>query len=152
MNPPQVYIFLIHSSADGHLGYFHVLAIVNSSTRISYTQIPPRLCLNIKSRLSSQTFKLAYSPIPSPKEILTYFSKYLSHLFFTSKVTLLFVKITTDVLITRSQSIVQVLVFLKASTLFGIWKLLTSPGFLNVSLPSLLPFLLGFCLFSFIFV
>ena len=22
--------FLIHSSADGHLGYFHVLAIVNS--------------------------------------------------------------------------------------------------------------------------
>ena len=31
MNPPQVYIFLIHSSADGHLGYFHVLAIVNSA-------------------------------------------------------------------------------------------------------------------------
>ena len=23
------YSFLIHSSADGHLGYFHVLAIVN---------------------------------------------------------------------------------------------------------------------------
>ena len=23
--------FLIHSSADGHLGYFHVLAIVNSA-------------------------------------------------------------------------------------------------------------------------
>ena len=23
--------FLIHSSADGHLGYFHVLAIINSS-------------------------------------------------------------------------------------------------------------------------
>ena len=24
--------FLIHSSADGHLGYFHVLAVVNSAT------------------------------------------------------------------------------------------------------------------------
>ena len=24
--------FLIHSSADGHLGYFHVLAIINSAT------------------------------------------------------------------------------------------------------------------------
>ena len=24
--------FLIHSSADGHLGWFHVLAIVNSAT------------------------------------------------------------------------------------------------------------------------
>ena len=23
--------FLIHSSADGHLGYFHVLAIINSA-------------------------------------------------------------------------------------------------------------------------
>ena len=25
------YIFFIHSSVDGHLGYFHVLAIVNST-------------------------------------------------------------------------------------------------------------------------
>ena len=25
------YIFFIHSSVDGHLGYFHVLAIVNSA-------------------------------------------------------------------------------------------------------------------------
>ena len=25
------HIFLIHSSVDGHLGYFHVLAIVNSA-------------------------------------------------------------------------------------------------------------------------
>ena len=24
--------FLIHSSADGHLGFFHVLAIINSAT------------------------------------------------------------------------------------------------------------------------
>ena len=34
--------FLIHSSADGHLGYFHVLAIVNRAvmnirgTRVSF--------------------------------------------------------------------------------------------------------------------
>ena len=26
------YSFLIHSSADGHLGCFHVLAIINSAT------------------------------------------------------------------------------------------------------------------------
>ena len=84
--------FLVYSSAGGHLGYFHVLAFVNSSTRISDTQIAPRLCncLNIKSRLSSQAFKLAYSPILSPKEILTYFSNYLSHLIFILKVTLFF--------------------------------------------------------------
>ena len=25
------HLFLIHSSVDGHLGYFHVLAIVNSA-------------------------------------------------------------------------------------------------------------------------
>ena len=39
MNPPQVYMcspsmyhsFLIHSSADGHLGCFHALAIINSA-------------------------------------------------------------------------------------------------------------------------
>ena len=31
---PIVYIYhsFIHSSVDGHLGYFHVLAIVNSAT------------------------------------------------------------------------------------------------------------------------
>ena len=26
-----MYSFLIHSSADGHLGWFHVLAIINSA-------------------------------------------------------------------------------------------------------------------------
>ena len=25
--------FIIHSSADGHLGYFHVLAIINSAAK-----------------------------------------------------------------------------------------------------------------------
>ena len=28
--------FLIHSSADGHLGCFHVLAIINSAARDTY--------------------------------------------------------------------------------------------------------------------
>ena len=32
-HPPHTYNFLIHSSVDGQLSCFHVLAVVNSATR-----------------------------------------------------------------------------------------------------------------------
>ena len=31
--------FLIHSSADGHLGCFHVLAMINSTAKVSAFQM-----------------------------------------------------------------------------------------------------------------
>ena len=36
--------FLIHSSSDGHLGYFHVLAIVNSATTGVHMSVSILVC------------------------------------------------------------------------------------------------------------
>ena len=42
--------FLIHSSADGHLGYFHVLAIINSAVmnigvHVSLSDLDSSVCM-----------------------------------------------------------------------------------------------------------
>ena len=44
------YSFLIHSSADGHLGFFHVLAIINSATmnigvHVSLSDLVSSVCM-----------------------------------------------------------------------------------------------------------
>ena len=49
-----VHSFLIHSSADGHLGCFHVLAIINSAANMEFfkgrlIRMPHILSLNTKS-------------------------------------------------------------------------------------------------------
>ena len=43
--------FLIHSSADGHLGCFHVLAIINSAVMVSASlsvMLKQHTCLSVK--------------------------------------------------------------------------------------------------------
>ena len=44
------HIFLIHSSADGHLGCFHVLAIINSAVmnigmNVSFSDMVSSVCM-----------------------------------------------------------------------------------------------------------
>ena len=40
------HIFFIHSSVSGHLGCFHVLAIVNSATMSTVVHVSFRLCFS----------------------------------------------------------------------------------------------------------
>ena len=53
------HIFLIHSSADGHLGCFHVLAIINSAVmntgvHVSLSDLVSSVCMGIIS-LTNET-------------------------------------------------------------------------------------------------
>ena len=42
--------FLIHSSADGHLGCFHVLAIINGDTTIEGLMLQPLKPVDLEMR------------------------------------------------------------------------------------------------------
>ena len=57
------YIFFIYSSADGHLGYFHVLAIVNSAAM----NIEAHVSLSI---LQTSVLVLALEPVTLGSERL----------------------------------------------------------------------------------
>ena len=50
--------FLIHSSSDGHLGYFHVLAIINSAVMNIGVHVSLSILVSSVCRPSGGSFKL----------------------------------------------------------------------------------------------
>ena len=56
-------IFFIHSSADGHLGYFQVLAIVNSAAMNKwFLQLNKEKQTNIQQQQKTNSQKVGRSP------------------------------------------------------------------------------------------
>ena len=67
--------FLIHSSADGHLGWFHVLAMINSAVmnigvHLSLSVLVSLVCmpriLEIKAKINKQLLQLNSKKINDP--------------------------------------------------------------------------------------
>ena len=73
--------FLIHSSADGHLGCFHVLAIINSAVMnigvyVSISDLVSSVCM---SRSGITEDPLLKPPFPPSYRVKTDLGLYLGH-------------------------------------------------------------------------
>ena len=53
--------FLIHSSADGHLGCFHVLAMINSAVAVSFQCMTKFTTNKKKYIIKRQSIRLLFS-------------------------------------------------------------------------------------------